>query len=793
MSPIHFAHTEIISIASDSSAAGLSAYISRALRDDLLSGASFNFAHKAADLVHHEVMLPDGAPELFRDPNIIWNEAAKSETTRDRKTRQIRFKRGAQVAKHTILALPKEVSDEERLELTRRFVRDNFTRFGVAVEFAIHRPDSDSENHHAHILQTTRTIGPVGFGKKARNLNPQFATKKRKRFVSEQDRISDRWAQAQNDYFRELGLDLRVDPKRSVSGIHLGPSWHAKDDAKTELAAQSDAKAAAAMTDPIAILKAVTAQKSTFTKRDLQKLVTKHGLAGDERAQAVASALAHPDIVRLHDPGNVTERFTTRDVRAQEERILEYSKRITARPLPPSVVASVANGLTLDAEQLAAFEQMAARQDGPIILIGRAGTGKSRVLAAAGIAYKAAGYSVRGLAPTNTAAINMGQDGFASTSTIHRAIYLLENGADRWDASTVCVVDEAALVDTELFEKLLKHVVSSGAKLVLAGDDRQLSSVARGGMFSALVKQFGAPELRKVRRQNVDWQREASQAFARGDTQGGLRAYSQRGFLNWDATVESSRAKLMRDWANDQNAEGVTFIYAATNAEVNSINKEAHDVRVNRGEIEQGQLFATERGPTELSPGDRLQFYANDRRARITNGIVGTVKSVAPHKIDVLTDAGALVSFDPATFQKWGLGYSGSIYRGQGNTRLKVYALYDHPLAWNARTAYVAMTRHRAEVQLYASHDLAADEATLARLMARIDEDAASISYELHSPEKSPLQERKAALAELRKRMGLSEQPRMDRPPLPQKSRGRLDRDPGPTPEHSNHPRRTPR
>jgi ATP-dependent exoDNAse (exonuclease V) alpha subunit len=204
-------------------------------------------------------------------------------------------------------------------------------------------------------------------------------------------------------------------------------------------------------------------------------------------------------------------------------------------------------------------------------------------------------------------------------------------------------------------------------------------------------------------------------------------------------------------------------------------------------------LFETERGPTEISRNDRLQFYANDRRAGILNGIVGTVKTVTPRKIEVLTDAGAMVSFDPTIFQSWGLGYSGSIYRGQGKTRLKVYSLFDHPLAWNARTAYVAMTRHRAEVQLYASHDLAADEATLALLMARIDEDAASISYELHFPEKRPLDERKAALAGLRKRMGLSEQVRTNRPQLPRKSRGGSDRSPSPRPGQNNHPRRTPR
>jgi ATP-dependent exoDNAse (exonuclease V) alpha subunit len=226
MSPIHFGHTEIISAARGSSAIGLSAYISRTALADEFTGASFTFFHKINDLVHREVMLPEGVHERFKDAGILWNEATKKEITLDRKTRRSRFKRGAQVAKHTILALPKEVSDAERLELARRFVRDNFTRFGVAVELAIHKPDADSpDNHHAHILQTTRIVSSKGFGNKARKLNPGFATNsKLERFVSDQDRISDRWAEAQNVFFHELGLDLRVDPKRIVPGVHLGPS-----------------------------------------------------------------------------------------------------------------------------------------------------------------------------------------------------------------------------------------------------------------------------------------------------------------------------------------------------------------------------------------------------------------------------------------------------------------------------------------------------------------------------------------------------------------------------------------
>ena len=82
---------------------------------------------------------------------------------------------------------------------------------------------------HADVgLLNNRLVDEDGFGKKARHLNPGFATnRKRQRFVSDQDYISDRWTEAQNRFFEERGLDLRVDPKRAVQTVHHGPSWHA--------------------------------------------------------------------------------------------------------------------------------------------------------------------------------------------------------------------------------------------------------------------------------------------------------------------------------------------------------------------------------------------------------------------------------------------------------------------------------------------------------------------------------------------------------------------------------------
>jgi hypothetical protein len=340
MSPIEYARIEMIHAAHDSSASGVSAYIGRSIRVSKVTGARYNFSHKAADLVHHEIMLPEGALPRFQDAATLWDEATAKETTMNRRTRRARFKKNAQVAKHVVLALPKELDDAGRLELTRLFVYENCTKFGVAVEFAIHRPDPNSpDNHHAHLLVTTRLVRKDGFGSKARALNPGFSTSaKGKRFVSEADHISDRWAGLQNQFFADRGLAWRVDPKRSVPSVHMGPTWHAEDSEKREKKIEADEAAARAMQNPAKVLEGITVNKSTFTARDLQKFVGAHGVRCQERDAAVQAALAHPDIVRLHDARG-RDLYTTKSVRAQEHQTLRDAYRVKAagrssRPTP---------------------------------------------------------------------------------------------------------------------------------------------------------------------------------------------------------------------------------------------------------------------------------------------------------------------------------------------------------------------------------------------------------------------------------------------------------------------------
>lgn len=85
---------------------------------------------------------------------MLWTKAEFAEATIDRKTKIYRFKKRATFAKHVILALPKELSDGEREDMTRQWVKENYP--GVGGMIAIHRPDdSDFGNYHAHLLVTT--------------------------------------------------------------------------------------------------------------------------------------------------------------------------------------------------------------------------------------------------------------------------------------------------------------------------------------------------------------------------------------------------------------------------------------------------------------------------------------------------------------------------------------------------------------------------------------------------------------------------------------------------------------
>lgn len=729
---IEFARARYIKRTDGGNACRSSAYNARTDLKCERTGERFYFGHRDP-VLYHDVLLPEGASERFRDITTLWNEAQAMERRKD-----------AQEARELLLALPSDagLGPEDWKALAEEFACENFVSKGVAVQLDIHPPHEGEVNVHAHLLITTRRIiGDAFDTHKARDLDPELRTLKGgQKTVTEGERWGVLWRDAQNRYFEREGLDIRVDEIGVYAQRHEGPVRMRTRPKDAEARAQTTReKNEVAARDPGRILETLTQRRATFTELDIERHIRKHISDPLERAKIRGEVLARPEVVALHEraDGSFTGRYTTTEVRAEERHVMEAASKIAHARAAVDGRSSrrVAEEMSLDPEQREAFLK-ATGTDGLVVIEGLAGTGKSHTLNGIREAHERAGWRVIGLAPTNTAADGLRRLGFREGSTVHLELFNQANPnrarfSAPWNRRTLVILDEAAMLDTPTTRRLMDRAAETGAKVIAAGDDRQLGSVERGGMFTALKEQFGSAKITKVRRQDEDWQRQASEDFSEGRVAEGLRAYAERGHVHWSKHIDESRDRLLSDWDMDsrERPDASRFVYAGTNVEVNRLNNDIRAIRQRRGELGNELEVETVRGTFMLGAGDRIQFHGNDRRAGIFNGTLATVERAEKSWIKARTDAGREVVFDPQRFKEYGLGYAGTVYRGQGKTQTEVYALYDSQVAWNARTAYVGMTRHKTRVELYVSRDLAANEIDLAGYMARRFREEASLAW----------------------------------------------------------------
>ena len=336
---ICFARQTVVHAEGGSSAVGLAAYVLRTAMTEEIAGRAYDFRKHGGDghdLVHAEVLLPEGAPAAYADAAALWNGATMAELTVDRKTGELRYKRGAQLAWHMILAVPKELTAEESAALVRRFVEERFGAAGVAVQWALH---DDPVNPHAHLLVSTRRLSAEGWGKKAREIAPEVRSRHGMAFVAGDERgaLVAAWEDFQNAWFREQGIDLHVDPKLAVRDTHVGIARQA-DSERAALSAEAQAEAAERMRDPAELLAAAGRMRSVWTGTELARLARRNGLPEEEIADAVEAALSHPESLALLDAqtGRETGYWTTTGIRDQERAVLARAQRMASERFRPA-------------------------------------------------------------------------------------------------------------------------------------------------------------------------------------------------------------------------------------------------------------------------------------------------------------------------------------------------------------------------------------------------------------------------------------------------------------------------
>lgn len=163
-----------------------------------------------------ELVLPVGAPSWAADRSALWNAAEQAEK-----------RKNSTVAREFEIALPAELSPVDRRDLAVSFARELVERHGCAADVCIHAPgkEGDNRNHHAHVLLTTRRLGPEGFGEKTRELDEM---KTGTGLVTE---WRERFAELQNERLQAAGFSVRVDHRTladqgidRVPTMHLGPA-----------------------------------------------------------------------------------------------------------------------------------------------------------------------------------------------------------------------------------------------------------------------------------------------------------------------------------------------------------------------------------------------------------------------------------------------------------------------------------------------------------------------------------------------------------------------------------------
>jgi|GEM_PF-2002637 len=120
----------------------------------------YNYSSKKG-LVHSIILAPDDAPSWVYDREKLWNRAEHAET-----------RKNAETARKFIIALPKELTLEQNIELVEQFALETLVSHGMVADINIHSDNED--NPHVHIQTTVRRLkqlenGEIIFGSKGRN------------------------------------------------------------------------------------------------------------------------------------------------------------------------------------------------------------------------------------------------------------------------------------------------------------------------------------------------------------------------------------------------------------------------------------------------------------------------------------------------------------------------------------------------------------------------------------------------------------------------------------------------
>ncbi|NDW06496.1 AAA family ATPase [Jiella pacifica] len=369
------------------------------------------------------------------------------------------------------------------------------------------------------------------------------------------------------------------------------------------------------------------------------------------------------------------------------------------------------SGARLSDEQVAAIRHV-LKPNQLSAVVGLAGAGKSTLLSVARQAWEEQGYRVHGAALAGKAADSLQSASGISARTLASLEASWKAGYEPVGHRDIVVIDEAGMVGTRQMQRVAKALHERGCKLVLVGDPDQLQPIEAGTPFKEIVEATGATRLTEIRRQEVDWQRDASRAFAARDIGTAMQAYADHNAVQRENGRDEAIAALVEDYLEDRRANGGAvsrLALAHRRKDVHVLNQAIKMGLREREGVRIESLFDTIHGPRAFAEGDRLLFTRNDGALNVRNGMLGTVQKLDDDELTVCLDPNEKgearrVSFSPSHFPFFDHGFAVSIHRSQGCTVDRSFVLSSRTL--DTHLAYVAMTRHRKAATFYTAPEI---------------------------------------------------------------------------------------
>ena len=740
---IFYCQMSVVSRSTGRSAVASAAYRAAKTLTNERDGLTHDYSRREG-VGHCEIVLPEGVDaEWARDRSALWNAAERSENRKD-----------ARVAREFVIALPHELSEEGRVSLTREFAQDLANRYGAGVDFAIHAPgiQGDIRNHHAHVLMTTRQVTGEGLGPKTyielanKDLLPKGLPPTQMQLVD----IRRSWEGMANEHLAREGHDIRIDHRSYAErGLEIEPTEHMGVGATNvqrrggqvdRSRLQDDARQRNAdliREKPEQVLSIITSEKSVFDRHDIARTLHRY-INDDAQAfqNAFASVMASPALTELRpervdgETGEVElARYSTKEMVEIEHGMADAAERLhqarnhrvdrqhvvkAMEEMDEAMRLKTGNpDLRLSDEQRRAIEHVT----GPELVaavVGLAGAGKSTMLAAAAQAWERQGYAVHGAALSGKAAEGLEESSGIKSRTLASWSRSWENEKHQLGRGDVFVIDEAGMVGSRQLASFVGEAEKRGAKIVLVGDHEQLQAIGAGAPFRAIAERIGHASLGEIKRQMEPWQQEASVAFASHRTAEGLAAYRANGNIHFASGRDEGRAAIVRDYLADcdLHPEASRVAMAHRRVDVRAINEGIRTELQERGKLAKGEQagefsFQTNDGDRSFAPGDRLVFLENSRDLGVKNGMLGEVKAVEQDAIHVELDGGSgraadarLVRVPMNDYRAVDHGYATTIHKNQGATVDRAFVLASSTM--DRHLTYVAMSRHRHGVQLYA-------------------------------------------------------------------------------------------